>query len=82
MPVNNTHPDYDAALGDWIVARDVMAGEAAIKAGGEKYFPRLDAQSDEEYTAYKNRAAFFNATSRSSEGFIGILPPSAVCEDS
>jgi hypothetical protein len=34
MPVNNTHPDYDFALANWIRARDVLAGEDAVKAGG------------------------------------------------
>src|SRR5262249_59705385 len=39
----------------------------------EKYLPRLDSQSDEEFQAYKKRAAFFNATARSAEGFIGLI---------
>ena len=43
MPVNSTHPDYDAALPDWIRARDVLAGEDAVRAGGEKYLPRWQA---------------------------------------
>src|ERR1051326_8247295 len=47
MPVNSTHPDYDATLPDWLRARDVLAGEDAVKAGGEKYLPRLDSQTDE-----------------------------------
>jgi hypothetical protein len=42
MPVNTTHPDYDAALSDWLRARNVLAGEDAVKSGGEKYLPRLD----------------------------------------
>jgi hypothetical protein len=50
-----------------------MAGEDAVKAGGEKYLPRLDSQTEEEYVAYRSRAAFFNATARSAEGFIGLV---------
>src|SRR4051794_11688925 len=73
MPVNSTHPDYDAALPDWIRARDVLAGEDAVKGAGEKYLPRLDSQSDEEFLAYRQRAAFFNATARSAEGFVGLI---------
>jgi hypothetical protein len=38
-------------LGAWIRAREVLAGEDAVKAGGEKYLPRLEAQTDEEYAA-------------------------------
>ena len=73
MPVNSTHPDYDATLPDWLRARDVLAGEDAVKAGGEKYLPRLDSQTDEEFLAYRKRAAFFNATARSAEGFVGLI---------
>ncbi len=73
MPVNSTHPDYDTNAPDWSRARDVLAGEDAVKAGGEKYLPRLDSQTDEEFLAYRNRAAFFNATARSAEGFIGLI---------
>ena len=49
MPVNSTHPDYDANAFDWLRARDVLAGEDAVKSAGEKYLPRLDSQSDEEF---------------------------------
>src|SRR6185369_16485152 len=54
-------------------ARDVLAGEDAVKAGGEKYLPRLDSQTDDEFLTYRKRAAFFNATARSAEGFIGLI---------
>jgi hypothetical protein len=32
---------------------DVLAGEGGVKAAGERYLPRLDSQSEEEYSAYK-----------------------------
>jgi hypothetical protein len=73
MPVNNTHPDYDAALPAWTRARDVMAGEDAIKAAGIRYLSKLDSQTDEEYTAYKSRASFFNATARTAEVYLGLI---------
>src|SRR3954451_16912177 len=73
MPVNNTHPDYDASLPDWLRGRDVLAGEDAVKSAGERYLPRLDSQSDEEFLAYRKRASFFNATARSAEGFVGLI---------
>jgi hypothetical protein len=53
MPVNSTHPDYDAARPLWLRARDVIAGEDAVKSAGEEYLPRLEAQTDEEYSAYR-----------------------------
>jgi len=53
MPVNSTHPEYDAALPAWLRARDVIAGEDTVKAAAEKHLPRLDCQDDKEYPAYK-----------------------------
>ena len=73
MPVNSTHPGYDAAALDWARARDVLSGEDAVKAGGEKYLARLDSQTDEEFGAYVNRASFFNATARTSEAYLGLI---------
>jgi len=52
MSVNSTHPDYDASLPAWLRARDVIAGEDAVKSAGEKYLPRLEAQTDEEYAKH------------------------------
>ena len=69
MPVNTTHPDYDASLPDWLRARDVLSGEDAVKSAGEKYLPRLDSQSDEEFLSYRKRAAFFNATGKRIRSF-------------
>ena len=46
MAVNATHPDYDASLPGWLRARDVLAGEDAVKFAGEKYLPRLESQTD------------------------------------
>jgi hypothetical protein len=73
MPVNTTHADYDAALIQWSRARDVLAGEDAVKAGREKYLPRLDSQTDDDYRAYRDRAEFFNATARTAEGYSGLI---------
>jgi len=41
VPVNSTHPDYDANLPAWLRARDVFAGEDAIKSAAEKYLHAL-----------------------------------------
>ena len=73
MPANSTHPDYDANIVAWQRARDVFAGEDAVKAAAEKYLPRLDCQDDTEYRAYKNRASFFNASARTADGFVGLI---------
>ncbi|HEY9173456.1 MAG TPA: DUF4055 domain-containing protein [Verrucomicrobiae bacterium] len=71
--MNSTHPDYDATLPAWLRARDVVAGEDAVKAAGEKYLPRLDSQSTDDYLGYKSRASFFNAAARTAEGIVGLI---------
>lgn len=73
MPVNSTHAEYDASLPGWERARDLLAGEDAVKAAGVKYLPRLDAQTDEEYLAYQSRACFFNACRRAADAFVGLV---------
>ena len=73
MPANTTHPDYDANLPAWLRARDVLTGEDSVKSAGEKYLPRLDDQTDDEYLNYRARASFFNATARTAEGYVGLL---------
>ena len=85
MPVNSTHAEYDATFEAWSRARDVMSGDDAVKAAGVRYLPRLDSQTDQEYMAYKERASFFNATSRTSEGYVGLIfrrPPFIKVPDS
>jgi hypothetical protein len=73
VPVNSTHPEYDNNAPKWSRARDVLEGEDAVKAAGARYLPRLDAQTDEEYFAYRDRASFFNATARTGEGYVGLI---------
>jgi hypothetical protein len=73
MAVDCTHADYDANAAAWARARDVVAGEDAVRAAGVRYLPRLDSQSDDEYAAYKSRASFFNATGRTADGFVGLI---------
>ena len=74
MPVNSTHADYDAALPGWARARDLLAGEDAVKAAGEKYLPRLDAQSYEDYLAYQSRACFFRILKTPAQGLLDGKP--------
>ena len=73
MPVNSTHPDYDENLDAWLRIRDVLAGDRALKRGGEKYAARLDSQSDDEFRAYVERGFFYNATARTVSGFVGMI---------
>jgi len=70
---STTHPEYDAALPSWFRARDVIAGEDSVKTAGETYLPKLSAHTDAEYAAYKARASFYNATSRTASGYVGMI---------
>ena len=71
--MNSLHEDYAAHLDEWGRARDVLAGEDAVKAAGDTYLPRLDSQTEEESLAYIQRASFFNGTARTADGYIGLL---------
>jgi hypothetical protein len=73
VPVNSTHAEYDANAANWSRARAVLAGEDAIKAAGERYLPKLDSQSSDEFDAYRKRASFFNATGRTLDGYSGLI---------
>ena len=61
------------ALAAWLRARDVLAGEDAVKRAGEKYLPRLEAHTPNDYLAYVARASFFNATARVADNFVGMI---------
>lgn len=73
MPVDTTSPEYDNAAPDWRIMRDVLGGARAVKAGAASYLPRLSEQTPEDYNSYKDRAQFFNATSRTLESLKGFV---------
>jgi hypothetical protein len=73
MPVNSTHAAYDENVEAWQRIRDVLAGDTAVKRAGEKYVARLDSQTDDEFRAYVQRGSFYNATSRTVSGYIGMI---------
>lgn len=74
MPINNTHPLYDANEARWKRCRDAYDGEDAIKTAGFIYLPKIDpSQSDAEYQAYKKRAPYYDAVARTVDGFVGAI---------
>lgn len=73
MPVNSTHPHFAAHIDQWQRCRDVLCGQDAVHAAGERYLPKLKEQPQEEYDAYKKRASFYNATGRTVSGLKGML---------
>lgn len=73
MAVTSTHADYDLASPKWRRMRDVIAGQDAVHAAGTAYLPRLSEQSDVDYAAYRKRATWFGATSRTVDALHGLL---------
>lgn len=71
--VTTQHPQYLASTHKWQRARDVTGGEDRVKAAGALYLPKLTDQTEDEYNAYRDRALFFNATSRTVEAFTGMI---------
>lgn len=70
------HPDYTKHSAKWILISDVLQGELAVKAKGEKYLPLESTDSDPEvykkrYAMYLEKAKFYNATARTLSGFVG-----------
>jgi len=73
MAVDTTHHEYDDRQGAWKKMRDVVAGEDTVKNCGSEYLPRLGGQDEDGYRAYKMRASFYNATSRTIDGLSGMV---------
>lgn len=71
--VDTSHADYDAASPKWRRLRDVIEGQDAVHKRGETYLPRLTDQTDADYAAYKLRATWFGATSRTIDALHGLM---------
>jgi hypothetical protein len=54
--------DYTNSLAIWQRIRDALSGQDAIIAGTTDYLPQLPGQDDDEYSAYQQRALYFNKT--------------------
>jgi hypothetical protein len=75
VPINTKHKQYLEFTKRWRRCRDCARGADAVKAAGPEYLPYLDAhlKKPEAYTAYKERALFYNATGRTIEGLAGFV---------
>lgn len=71
--VRSQHPDYAKYLPKWQRCRDVMAGQDAVHAAGERYLPKLKEQTPEDYRSYVKRANFYNASWRTVAGLAGMM---------
>jgi hypothetical protein len=70
---DDKHGDYTEYASVWKTCRDASTGQRAIHSNGTRYLPKLAGQSDEEYSAYKARAVYFNATGRTVEAMRGLV---------
>jgi hypothetical protein len=75
MPVDTVRSDYTTALDRWDRCRDCYEGSDAVKAKGVTYLPMLGghAEKPSKYSAYLQRALFFNATARTVQGLVGAV---------
>jgi len=72
-PVETQHKSYTKMAPKWKRCRDVIAGQDAVKDAGKDYLPALTEQKDDDYKAYKLRAKYFNATSRTVKALSGLI---------
>lgn len=73
MAVDTKHPDYIAQLPAWQMMRDLVAGQRAMHAAGERYLPKLIDEPPEAYEARLKRTNLFNATWRTIEALAGMM---------
>jgi hypothetical protein len=71
--ITDLHPEYVQRLPQWIRCRDAFDGGDAIKAGGERYLPRLPGQTDEQYNNYKMRAIWYDACRATLDLYTGMV---------
>lgn len=71
--VRTEHPYYVEMKETWKKCRDVVAGEDAMHNAKDTYIFKLKDQMPEDYTSYVLRTPFYNATSRTLGGMLGML---------
>lgn len=75
MGIESIHPEVLAMESVWSRVRDAFQGQAAIKAAGDTYLPRLPGHDGPDgaarYENYKNAALFLGVTSRTVRGLVG-----------
>jgi len=73
MPINTPHPTVEAAIPMWDKCEAFIEGEDAVKSEGTEYLPKLSGQDEPSYDAYKDRAVFFAAASKTCAGLLGAV---------
>lgn len=70
--VSSQHKSYSDMLPQWQRVADVITGQRAIHAAGQKYLPKLRNEDDDDYSARLARSDFFNGTWRTISGLVGM----------
>lgn len=73
MGVETVDAQYERFAALWKKARDVCEGQDVIHEAGTEYLPKLTGMTESEYSAYKKRALFYNATGRTVDGLTGMV---------
>ena len=73
MSVDTKHSEYHEYYEIWERCEAAAEGQDEIHKKGVKYLPILSGQNDDEYFSYKQRALYYNATSRTVDGLTGML---------
>jgi hypothetical protein len=73
MPINTIHEDVKEYLPIWKMVEDFFEGEIAVKNAGTKYLPKLSGQTNAKYEAFKKRAVFYSAISRTCYALVGAV---------
>jgi hypothetical protein len=71
--IDQRNHEAEEMLPIWQKCEDCREGQTAIHKAGELYLPRLSGQDDKEYSAYKRRAVFYGAMSRTVDAFQGMV---------
>jgi hypothetical protein len=73
MPIDTVHPAYAQNVERWNRCRAAYEGEDAIKHATVQYLPRLSGQENNDYAAYLMRALYYEAVSRTVDGYVGAI---------
>ena len=73
MPVQTPHSEYAFRKPDWQKIRCFAEGSRVVKAQGVTFLPKPKGWSDDEYSAYKQRAEVYGAIDRTIDGLDGAI---------
>jgi len=65
--------DYNNWREIWTAIRHAMIGEVEIKRHGKMYLPQPEGMDEEQYSAYLDRAVFYNMVYRTVTGLTGSI---------